>query len=440
MFSKVNLKHILILAIGFFTCSSIYLTESTILANVTSAEFANRIAVLFANFSMALGIFIFIKIYKHTKNIKKHYLVWMLLTLISLLTFFSTNNHVIMGICLCLSCFFGTSSFCLGYHLSLITQNIEKNYRGRVFAIGYASASFASYLLMLLPFNIYNSIYSLLMYVPLILLNIWLIISTKELKTIEKESYSFEFKKSFLVLSVIIILMSFLSIISTDTISISYFDIEGIYYYSRLYYGIGLIVAGIICDKNKELFDILTLSCFVFYLITLVLINQGISTGAVVALSYFLLGFFVVFRTITFMNLASKSKSLIYVCSYGVMYHILIEGIIAVFEDNLLNHYLLLIMLEALVLGVLVWIFVLFYMKNTRVNENDKIKEVSLKYNLSIQEEKVLYLLVQDLSNQEIADKLFLSINTIRNHVASIYKKTGMKKKELREKCYFRTN
>ena len=37
-------------------------------------------------------------------------------------------------------------------------------------------------------------------------------------------------------------------------------------------------------------------------------------------------------------------------------------------------------------------------------------------------------------------DELFVSINTIRNHVANIYKKTGMKKKELKEKCFYKTN
>ena len=70
-------------------------------------------------------------------------------------------------------------------------------------------------------------------------------------------------------------------------------------------------------------------------------------------------------------------------------------------------------------------------------DEIDKIKSIALKNGLSIQEEKVLSLLLQDLSNQEIADELFVSVNTIRNHIASIYKKTGMKKKELREKYYY---
>ena len=63
-----------------------------------------------------------------------------------------------------------------------------------------------------------------------------------------------------------------------------------------------------------------------------------------------------------------------------------------------------------------------------------------IRYKLSSQEEKVLNLLVQDLTKKEIADKLYLSVNTIKNHVSNIYKKTGMKKNELKEKYILGNN
>ena len=74
------------------------------------------------------------------------------------------------------------------------------------------------------------------------------------------------------------------------------------------------------------------------------------------------------------------------------------------------------------------------------MSENDAVRQISVKYKLGTQEEKVLNLLIQGKSNQEIAETLYVSVNTIRNHVANIYKKTGMKKKELKEKCFYRTN
>ena len=439
MFNKNNLKYILILAIGFFACSSIYLTESTILGEYSDVAFSNRVAVVYANFTMAFGILLFSMIYRKAKNIRQHYILCMLLTLISLITFFTTDNIILMSVCLCLSCFFGTSGFCLGYHFALITSNVENNYRGRVFGIGYAIGSISSYLVMNLPNRIFTSYLSIIIYAILILTNILLVIDQKELDVIKKETCTNSFKSYFKVLSIVIILMSFLSVISTDSISISVFDMEGLYQKSRIWYAIGLIISGIVCDKNKELFDIITLSSFIFYLISIVLLNQNISPGIIVSASYFFLGFFVIFRTITFMNLSSKNKSMLFICCYGPMYHILVESCLAIF-NNILDYYLILVLLESLALGLLLFVYILFYSRNNRVSEDDSIKELSLKYKLSIQEEKVLYLLMQDLSNQEIADKLFVSINTIRNQVASIYKKTNMNKKELREKCYFRTN
>ena len=110
------------------------------------------------------------------------------------------------------------------------------------------------------------------------------------------------------------------------------------------------------------------------------------------------------------------------------------------FEDKLISNYTLLIVIISVVLSFVIILYFLLYFKNVKENENTIIRELSIKYNLSSQEEKVLGLLVLDKSNQEMADELYLSVNTIRNHVASIYKKTNMKKKELKEKYYYKTN
>ena len=105
MLNKRNLKHILILALGFSVCSSIFLTESTILSNLSNTKFSNIIAASFGNLAMALGILFFILIYQKTKNIKKHYILSTLISIISLITFFTTKNVLVMSICLCLYCF-----------------------------------------------------------------------------------------------------------------------------------------------------------------------------------------------------------------------------------------------------------------------------------------------------------------------------------------------
>ena len=114
-----------------------------------------------------------------------------------------------------------------------------------------------------------------------------------------------------------------------------------------------------------------------------------------------------------------------------------VEGIAVYFKNSFIDNFFYLVIAEAIALCILLITYFVFYNINHKTSKTtlDKVKEVALQYDLSSQEEKVLSLLIQDMSNQEIADELYLSVNTIKNHNTRIYKKTGMNKKELREKC-----
>lgn len=48
---------------------------------------------------------------------------------------------------------------------------------------------------------------------------------------------------------------------------------------------------------------------------------------------------------------------------------------------------------------------------------------------LTSREQEILVNLSEGLSNEEIADKLYISIKTVKNHVSSIYRKTGFKER-----------
>lgn len=54
-------------------------------------------------------------------------------------------------------------------------------------------------------------------------------------------------------------------------------------------------------------------------------------------------------------------------------------------------------------------------------------KKKSEKSNLSKREKEILYLLFQEYSNGEIADKLFISLRTVETHKRNIMDKTGAK-------------
>ena len=440
MFIKNNLKYILILALGFFYCSSVYLTQEQYLINYADTNFINIVELLFGSLAMALGILAFSLIYKKNYNIKKIYFIFMILSIISSILFFITKNIYLMGLFMNLTCFFGPAGFGAGYHFSLLGLNVIKGYRGRVFALGYGLASIGTYLLVTLPEKLYSTYLSLFLYIPIVLINLYIVMKNKNLDLIEENNNSNSYKKYFLKLSIIVISMSLLSALCTDAISVFTININGGYGNSRIYYCLGLILSGILVDKKKNIFEILVIVSFIFELIGIFLLKENYSIKIIAGLSYFFIGFFVLFRTMTFINLVDDKKSIIYTCAFGLMYSRIIEGILVLVEDKLINNYLLLIIIISLTLSLVIIIYFLLYFQNKNVEFDSLIKKIVIKYKLSFQEEKVLSLLLKNYSNQEIANELFLSVNTVKNHLSNIYKKTNMKKKELKEKIYLESH
>src|SRR5574344_2105955 len=154
MFSKNNLKFILILGIGFLWCSSLYLTQEQHLLNYLSVSNTNIVDMLYASLSMALGIILFCIMYKKNMNVKKIYILFLSLTILLSIVFFLISSSVALSIILCLTCLLGAAGFGAGYHFSLVANYVDKKYRGRVFAIGYAIGTIGTFLLSLIPSNI----------------------------------------------------------------------------------------------------------------------------------------------------------------------------------------------------------------------------------------------------------------------------------------------
>ena len=75
MFNKNNIKYILVLAIGFFWCSSLYLTQEQHLTVYASDNFINVAELLFGSLSMAAGILLFGLLYRKNRNMKNIYII-----------------------------------------------------------------------------------------------------------------------------------------------------------------------------------------------------------------------------------------------------------------------------------------------------------------------------------------------------------------------------
>ena len=67
--------------------------------------------------------------------------------------------------------------------------------------------------------------------------------------------------------------------------------------------------------------------------------------------------------------------------------------------------------------------------ENSNSSISDKIKHLTTKYNLTERESDVLLHITKGLNNQQIADELFISINTIKYHIRNLYEKLDIKKR-----------
>ncbi len=57
------------------------------------------------------------------------------------------------------------------------------------------------------------------------------------------------------------------------------------------------------------------------------------------------------------------------------------------------------------------------------IEKREKFKKINLEYGLSERELDALKLIAEDLTNQEIADKLFISLNTVKTHLKNVFLK-----------------
>lgn len=428
---KNNYKYILLLAVGFLWCSLSYLSQEIVLLNVYDKIITNNVIMIYDSFAMALGIIIFMFLYKKNFDVKKIYIIFLIISICLNIVFYIINPNYISMIISIVLCLIGSAGFGVAYHFSLITSNVKKDNRGLMFAFGYGLGAFLTYLISLIPNDFISSAKLLLILLPLILINIYFININDKFSNIKKnDKLTFLEKKKLFSLIALILVMSLISSFSSNMVAIFNYSKETGFAYSRIYYAIGLLVAGYFADKNNKVFEIASISSLLFPLITIILFKEQINMLMIANLNYFFISFFVVYRTLSFMNLSDKNK--IYLSAFGLCICRVIEGTLSLLNNFFEFTYLFLTICIIILVAFMIGIYIYLYSLNF-VNKEDVFQDFCVKYKLSIQEKKILNLILRDYSNQDIASSLVVSINTVRNHVAHIYKKCNMKKEKIKE-------
>lgn len=81
--------------------------------------------------------------------------------------------------------------------------------------------------------------------------------------------------------------------------------------------------------------------------------------------------------------------------------------------------------------GIIGLLFLIFgiWLGTSSFRKKDRDKYDAEKLGLSVREVEVLELLAEGFSNQEVADKLFVSLNTAKTHISNIYSKMNVKRR-----------
>lgn len=203
---------------------------------------------------------------------------------------------------------------------------------------------------------------------------------------------------------------------------------------------LGLLIGGFIMSRDKRLGSISCLIILATPMLYIMLQAKAGITLLVFLLSYFFTGVLSIYRYGIIADLSDSENSnktaMTYLCAFGLFFGRIGEGTGALLGIKYSSNTLLLLTITSFILVIAVAFFVLHYLKlftpvpQIVQNHNDRMTSFKIKYGLSGREIDVLEFLLDDDSNAEIAEKLFVSENTIRFHVSNILKKTGCKNRK----------
>lgn len=254
-----------------------------------------------------------------------------------------------------------------------------------------------------------------------------------------------DFKKV-LLLIVAVVLMSLVagmidSVLTAFNAEKSYDIYGGV----RLFYALGLILAGFLADiRERKYLPLSTVCTILLSSVCMFFLSDEVSYFAGTALMYLYSGFYVIFFTVMFLDFAPKSSRPELWAGMG---RIVRSFTVAVAVLPALNIYgavgSTVLAVVSCLLSILILLVLLPYLSNDAVSLKPTEKLTSESPTLSPQERLNLYaqhcsltpretevlekLLTTEDGVQEIADNLYISRRMLQRYIASIYEKTETK-------------
>lgn len=317
------------------------------------------------------------------------------------------------------------------FYLTLFTEKCPEEKMGLFFGLSYALGSIGTYLLSLIDNGEYiTSSKSIVLYFLIIALIIYFVLNSENIKDKSRKNTKTQMPSSIKNLVLIIILMTTISCIGSG-LYYSLPQAQGInWYLIRAFYSIGLIIAGLIMDKNSFMGEICVVASLTYPLIATSLFNQGMTDTITLSLSYIFRGFITIYYVLSFSKLYKKENDYLLFSSLGLLVSRLSEAIITIVLMKLNISNIVQLIFSAICFIPLLFVFVKTQNEKYIGASFSETKRMALfceKYELTNREKEILELLVQGLSDLEISSKLFISNNTVRFHISNLLKKTNSK-------------
>ena len=209
---------------------------------------------------------------------------------------------------------------------------------------------------------------------------------------------------------------------------------------SRLPYAAGLLAAGVIHDKSRRQGMLCAAAALVLPFIMLGLSGEPVPAAICWGLDYLFFGFFSVFRAVLFLDMAGHSRRWC-LAPLGLLLGRLGDAAGTAACLLLAGQRVALIGAAALAFFPTLWLFFRQYQRLYAVeavqqrSEQEVFEAFCLHNDLSAREKDVLRMIIDNRTNGETAEALFISESTVKYHVRNVLQKTGCKNRvELQRK------
>ena len=210
---------------------------------------------------------------------------------------------------------------------------------------------------------------------------------------------------------------------------------------SRIFYAVGLVAAGFVNEKDRKNGFICTVASLALPFLMLSLSSEEVPAEVLWCVDYFFYGFFSIFRVLLFLDIAGRTGRMEF-APVGLLAGRLGDAAGSAFCLLFSGNRMLLILMTASFFCLAIFLFFRLYQdlyepRNVeRKSEREVFEMFCLRHDLTSRERDIFRLMIDNHTNGEIAEALFISENTVKFHVRNVLQKTGCPNRMELQKLY----